>query len=100
MGVSNHKQPPFNRISTPLGSTRISRRFCTPTDEIAGGTDVFPRTNEILIRPSEGARLPVLETTHKVTAEASGGSLKIEERTLPPGEMIPPHTHDREDECS
>ena len=61
---------------------------------------MFPQTNEILIRPSEGALLPVLDITHKVTAEASGGSLKIEEWGLPPGEMIPPHTHAREDECS
>ena len=44
--------------------------------------------------------LPVLDIIHKVTAEASGGSLMIEEWSLPPGEMIPPHTHAREDECS
>ena len=56
--------------------------------------------NEILISPEEGAYLPVLDIMHKVTAEASGGSLKIEEWGLPPGEMIPPHTHAREDECS
>jgi quercetin dioxygenase-like cupin family protein len=56
--------------------------------------------NEILIGPDEGAYLPVLDIMHKVTADASGGSLKIEEWGLPPGEMIPPHTHAREDECS
>ena len=56
--------------------------------------------SEILIGPDEGACLPVLDIVHKVTAEASGGSLKIEEWGLPPGEMIPPHTHAREDECS
>ena len=56
--------------------------------------------NEILIRPEEGAYLPVLDIMHKVTAGASGGSVKIEEWGLPPGEMIPPHTHAREDECS
>lgn len=56
--------------------------------------------SKILIGPGEGVRLPALDMVHKVTAEASGGSLKIEEWTLPPGEMIPPHTHDREDECS
>jgi quercetin dioxygenase-like cupin family protein len=42
----------------------------------------------------------VLDIKHKVTAEASGGSLKIEEWALPPGEMVPPHTHAGEDECS
>jgi len=46
--------------------------------------------NEILIRPEEGAYLPVLDIMHKVTAGASGGSVKIEEWGLPPGEMIPP----------
>jgi quercetin dioxygenase-like cupin family protein len=61
---------------------------------------VYPKANEILIRPEEGAHLPVLDITHKVTAEASGGSVMIEEWGLPPGEMIPPHTHAREDECS
>jgi quercetin dioxygenase-like cupin family protein len=56
--------------------------------------------DEILIRPEEGAYLPVLDIVHKVTAGASGGSVKIEEWGLPPGEMIPPHTHAHEDECS
>jgi mannose-6-phosphate isomerase-like protein (cupin superfamily) len=42
----------------------------------------------------------VLDIAHKVTAVASGGSIMIEEWGLPPGEMIPPHTHSREDECS
>jgi len=40
--------------------------------------------NEILVSPEEGAYLPVLDIVHKVTAEASGGSLKIEEWGLPP----------------
>src|SRR3712207_9301476 len=53
-----------------------------------------------LIGPDEGTHLPVLDIVHKVTADASGGSLKIEEWGLPAGEMIPPHTHAREDECS
>lgn len=47
--------------------------------------------NEILIRSEEGAYLPVLDIMHKVTAGASGGSVKIEEWGLPPGEMIPSH---------
>jgi quercetin dioxygenase-like cupin family protein len=56
--------------------------------------------NEILFGPDQGAYLPVLDIMHKVTAGASGGSVKIEEWSLPPGEMTPPHTHAREDECS
>ena len=56
--------------------------------------------NVIHIGPDEGAYLPFLDIAHKVTAVASGGSIMIEEWGLPPGEMIPPHTHAREDECS
>jgi quercetin dioxygenase-like cupin family protein len=53
-----------------------------------------------LVSPVAGVYLPVMDITHKVTAKASGGSLKIEEWALPPGEIIPSHTHTREDECS
>ena len=53
-----------------------------------------------LIGPDDGAYLPVLDIVHKVTASSSGGSLTIEEWGLPPGMMIPPHTHTREHECN
>jgi quercetin dioxygenase-like cupin family protein len=53
-----------------------------------------------LVGPDEGALLPALDIIHKVTAGDSGGSLVIDEWGLPPREMIPPHTHIREDECS
>ena len=56
--------------------------------------------NVVLISPDEGAYLPVLDIAHKVTAAASGGPIMIEEWGLPPGGMIPPHTHSREVECS
>jgi hypothetical protein len=55
---------------------------------------------KIFIGPGEGAHLPVLNITHKVTAESFGGAFTIIEVGLPPGEMIPPHTHAREDECT
>ena len=55
---------------------------------------------KIFIGPDEGTYLPVLDIVHKVTAEDFGGSLTIEEWGLPPGQMIPPHTHSREDECN
>jgi quercetin dioxygenase-like cupin family protein len=61
---------------------------------------VSPETLEVLIPPEEGMHLPVLDITHKVTAAASGGSLVVDEWCLAPGQMIPPHTHQREDECS
>src|ERR671916_64742 len=56
--------------------------------------------NQIFVGPGEGAHLPVLDIVHKITADRSGGSLTIEEWGLPPGMMIPPHTHTREDECN
>jgi quercetin dioxygenase-like cupin family protein len=52
------------------------------------------------IAPGEGAHLPVLDIVHKITTDRSGGSLTVEEWGLPPGMMIPPHTHTREDECN
>jgi quercetin dioxygenase-like cupin family protein len=55
---------------------------------------------KLLIGPDEGAYLPTLRITHKVTAEAFGGAFTSIEARLPPGEMIPPHTHSREDECN
>ena len=55
---------------------------------------------KIFISPDEGTNLPVLDIVHKVTAETFGGALTIEEWGLPPGQMIPPHTHSREDECN
>jgi quercetin dioxygenase-like cupin family protein len=64
-----------------------------------GGRDVATQSKN-LIGPDEGARLPVLDITHKVTAVSTAGSLIIEEWSLPTGQMIPPHTHAREDECS
>ena len=56
--------------------------------------------NKIFTAPGEGVHLPVLAIVHKVTADRSGGSLTVEEWGLPPGMMIPPHTHTREDECN
>jgi len=55
---------------------------------------------KIFVGPGEGAHLPILDITHKVTAEGFGGAFTIIEVGLPPGEMIPPHTHAREDECA
>jgi quercetin dioxygenase-like cupin family protein len=55
---------------------------------------------KIVIGPGEGAHLPVLGITHKIGAGGSGVSLTVEEWDLLPGQMIPPHTHAREDECS
>ena len=55
---------------------------------------------KLLIGPDEGAYLPTLRITYKVTDESFGGAFTSIETRLPPGEMIPPHTHTREDECN
>jgi quercetin dioxygenase-like cupin family protein len=55
---------------------------------------------EIFIGPDEGASLPTLDIVHKVKAQSFAGRLAVIEWGLPPGVMIPPHTHSREDECS
>ena len=55
---------------------------------------------KILIGPDDGVHLPVLGITRKVTAAHFGGALTSIEGRIPPGDMIPPHTHTREDECA
>jgi quercetin dioxygenase-like cupin family protein len=55
---------------------------------------------KLLIGPDEGAQLPILGITHKVTAESFGAAFTVIEASIPPGDMIPPHTHAREDECA
>jgi quercetin dioxygenase-like cupin family protein len=55
---------------------------------------------KFFIGPGEGARLPILDITHKVTTESFGGAFTITEVGFPPGAMVPPHTHTREDECA
>ncbi len=55
---------------------------------------------KILIGSDEGSFLPVLRITHKVTAASLGGALTIIKASIPPGDMIPPHTNTREDECA
>ena len=39
---------------------------------------------KILIGPDEGTHLPILDITHKVTAESFGGALRASRDTLPP----------------
>ena len=55
---------------------------------------------KIFITPDEGSYLPVLDIVHKLPAESFSGALSIVEWGLPPGQMIPPHTHTREHECN
>jgi quercetin dioxygenase-like cupin family protein len=55
---------------------------------------------KIFIDPDEGVCLPMLDIVHKLPARSFGGALSIVEWGLPPGQMIPPHTHTHEDECN
>jgi quercetin dioxygenase-like cupin family protein len=52
-----------------------------------------------LISVTEGAVIPALGMTVKVRAHHCDGELFIVEGVIPPGVMIFPHTHSREDEC-
>jgi quercetin dioxygenase-like cupin family protein len=61
---------------------------------------VYLEKDKIFIGPEDGVFLPVLDMVHKVTAERFGGALTVIEWGLPPGAMIPPHTHTRENECN
>jgi quercetin dioxygenase-like cupin family protein len=58
------------------------------------------KEKKIHIAPEEGVYLPTLQVMHKVTAENFSPALAIVEASIPPGEMIPPHTHAWEDECA
>ncbi len=90
---SHPRKKPFS-----LGP-RYSQR-ANASDSEPGGNVVSIETSKIVIGPNEGTHLSVLDIIHKVGAGDSGVSLTIEEWGLPPGQMIPSHTHAREDECS
>lgn len=54
----------------------------------------------ILLQPGEGRHLNVLgNILHlKITGQESGGRFSLLEIDDPPGQGVPPHIHDREDE--
>ena len=58
------------------------------------------KEEKFLIGPEEGAHLPILGITHKVTAEGFSGAFTSIQASIPPGDMVPPHTHTHEDECA
>jgi quercetin dioxygenase-like cupin family protein len=70
------------------------------TQSVKGYLVARKGNEEIFVGPEEGARLPVLDVAHKVPSESLGRAATIVEWGLPPGVMIPPHTHSREHECS
>jgi mannose-6-phosphate isomerase-like protein (cupin superfamily) len=55
--------------------------------------------SSLFVAPGSGARLgPGI--TWKVSGVATHGSVSLFEGTLPPGVVVPPHLHEREDECT
>src|SRR5215207_2877662 len=52
-----------------------------------------------MVRPGDGAEIPNVGMRHKVDPESFAGALGIVEGAIPPGTLIPPHTHSHEDEC-
>jgi len=53
----------------------------------------------VVIRPEDGLTSG-FGMVHKLMAEWYGGALAVLEGTIEPRQLIPPHTHRREDECS
>jgi quercetin dioxygenase-like cupin family protein len=56
--------------------------------------------DRIIIPPDGGARVHGMDMIHKVDGHRLGGRLLVMEGQIPPGALVPPHTHTREDECS
>lgn len=54
----------------------------------------------LVIEPASGDLVAPLGMRHKVNAAHCGGRLLVMEGEIPPGQLIPPHTHSREDECA
>jgi len=54
----------------------------------------------VAVRACEGEPVPGLAMTHKVDGARLGGHLLVMEGVIPPGVLVHPHTHTREDECS
>jgi quercetin dioxygenase-like cupin family protein len=56
--------------------------------------------DDLVIGPDRGDDVPALGMRHKVDATHCGGRLLVMEGEILPGQLIPPHTHSREDECA
>src|SRR5664279_5314551 len=53
-----------------------------------------------VVRPGEGRGVPALGMQYKVGAATGSPNLLVMEGVVPPGVLVTPHTHTREDECS
>jgi quercetin dioxygenase-like cupin family protein len=78
------------------GKAWLARKASREGEQAVAATE----NEKVFIGSEEGAHLPILGITHKVTAEYFGGAFTSIEGRIPPDDMIPPHTHTREDECA
>jgi uncharacterized cupin superfamily protein len=53
-----------------------------------------------VVRPGQGRAVPALGMQYKVGAATGSPNLLVMEGVVPPGVLVTPHTHTREDECS
>jgi quercetin dioxygenase-like cupin family protein len=54
----------------------------------------------MVVGPEDGVAVPALGMIRKVDGERLAGRLLVMEGVIPPGTLVHPHTHTREDECS
>jgi quercetin dioxygenase-like cupin family protein len=55
-------------------------------------------SEQYILHQGEGAPIAGTAFRYKLSADDTGGRLTLFEAIMQPGEMIPPHTHTREDE--
>ena len=65
-------------------------------------TDIRDVTRGTLVRPGEGApiRMGALPVDLLVPSAFSGGTYELHEQPVPPGVLVVPHTHARQDQIS
>jgi mannose-6-phosphate isomerase-like protein (cupin superfamily) len=63
-----------------------------------GEEDEMAQQGVAVIGPGEGDTLDIIGTTMIVKAEPARGGVFLAENIIPPGAMVPPHTHAEDDE--
>ena len=62
----------------------------------------MPRARPLIVRPDEGKRVSLYDVRFRFLVESAdaGGVLAMVETEIPPGTLVKPHRHTREDEFS